>query len=438
MAKILLVEDDLDLAMIVTDSLSAQEHQVEHAATGPAARDRLSSSAYDLVILDWDLPGCSGYDVLREYRGRGGDTAVVMLSGRNSFDEKEAALDAGADDYLTKPFALKELRARVRSILRRTSDSKNVQTVPAPTNGLSGVPPFPQPSVPAQGPPEAIGPGTLLDGKYYLEEQLGQSETAIVWKAMHKVMNRPVVVKMLASHLVDNAAASTGFMAECRAMARLSHPNVINVFDTGTLGKAPFVVMEYFRGETIRQIIEKFGAAPVRTALGVTTQICRGLQAAHNCGIIHRDLKPANIIIQNQTDRNNTLVKIVDFGISFLEGSTERITQDGTVAGTIGYIAPEQLQDMPIDTRADIYAVGVILYEMLSGLLPFEAKTAHAMLIKKATESPIPIFTRRPEIPAGSPIDLILKKCLQRNPNMRYQTADQLRTDLERVLAQRF
>ncbi len=433
MAKILLVEDDLDLAMIITDSLAALEYNVEHAATGPAARQRILANTYDLIILDWDLPGASGYEILSEYRGRGGLTPVVMLSGRNSFEEKEAALDAGADDYLTKPFALKELRARVRSLLRRTTE-RGPQPASPPVAVIAPVP------VATMTAPSATmnGAGTVLEGKYILEEQIGQGETAVVWRGTHNVMNRSVVIKILAGHLVDNQAASARFLQECQSMARLNHPNIINVFEVGVAGKAPFVVMEYSGGETIRQIIEKHGAAPIKVALEIMVQICKGLQAAHNAGIIHRDLKPGNIIIQNQNDRKDMVVKIVDFGISFLSGSVERLTQDGTVVGTLGYIAPEQLDDVVIDSRVDLYALGVIFYEILTGRLPFESKTPHALLVKKVMESPEPVWTRRADIPRDSPIDLILQKALQKDRTLRYQSADQMRADVERVLSQRF
>lgn len=429
MAKILLVEDDLDLALIVTDSLSAEEHVIEHAATGPAARDRLLADTYEVVILDWDLPGITGYEILREFRGRGGTTPIIMLTGRNSFEEKEQGLDAGADDYLTKPFGMRELRARVRALLRRAAVVPPVGVSP-PQQEVAAVAPS---SAPMTAPATVyLGAGALLDGKYLLEEPIGQGGSAVVWRATHIVLNRPVVVKMLAGHLVDNSVAVDRFMQECHAMARLNNPNIIAIFEVGVVNKAPFLVMEYASGMTIRKMIETHGAAPVRVALEIISQVCRGLQAAHKAGIIHRDLKPENIIIQDMKESH--FVKIADFGISHLIGA-ERLTDEGTVVGTLEYISPEQIEEAELDCRSDLYAVGIILFEMLTGRLPFESKTPHALLIKKVQQRADPIWSRRGDILPDSAVDKILQKCLEKNPDLRYQTADELRLEIERVLA---
>lgn len=239
-------------------------------------------------------------------------------------------------------------------------------------------------------------------------------------------------MKMLAGHLVDNPVAVDRFMQECHAMARLSHPNIIAIFEVGVANKAPFLVMEYAKGMTMRKMIETRGAAPVKVAMEITSQICRGLQAAHNAGIIHRDLKPDNIIIQDMKEPH--FVKIADFGISHLIGA-ERLTDEGTVVGTLEYISPEQIEEAELDCRSDLYAVGVILFEMLTGRLPFESKTPHALLIKKVQQRPAPVWSRRGDILPDSAVDRILQRSLEKNPELRYQTADEMRVDIDHVLA---
>lgn len=415
MAKILLVEDDIDLSIIVRDGLDAHDHEVEHAANGPDARAKLLGDKYDLIIMDWELPGATGPELIREFRSAGGLTPVVMLTGKNTLEDKESGLDSGADDYLTKPFAIRELSARVKSLLRRST-----AYVPE------------QPKLP----PGQLAPGVVLGDKYKLEEVIGQGGMATIWKATHTGMPKPVVIKVLQPQLASRDAALKRFEQECRAMAKLSHPNVVAVTDVDLVNTAqPYLVLEYIKGESLRQIIYDQGQLPVWLALEIVMQICDGLGEAHGAGIVHRDLKPDNILIQERTDRPDW-VKIVDFGIAQLSDSTEKLTEEGMIVGTVEYISPEQLQDNVIDGRADIYALGIILYEMLAGKLPFEAKTPHAVLMKKLMGEPEKISDSRIDISDDSPVAQIIAKALEKDRQKRYQSTAELRADAEKVLWQ--
>lgn len=411
MTKILLVEDDIDVGEIVSEHLaSANEYTVDLVTTGSDARDKILKGAYDAIILDWDLPGVSGIDLCKEFRAHGGLTPVLMMTGRKAVDEKEAGFDAGADDYITKPFALKELSVRVKALLRRAGSY----------------------SAPLPAPSREPHPGMILNGKYRLEEVIGEGGMAVIWRATDTTMGREVVVKVLQGFLVSEERSLKRFEQEYKALAKINHPNVVTIYDTGSLNdRYPFIVMEYVKGDSLRDLIEQ-GPIPATLALRMMIPICDGLQEAHEAGVIHRDLKPDNILVQDRADKAGA-IKLVDFGIALLADACERITRDDMVTGTVEYISPEQLGDVPIDSRVDIYALGIMLFELLTGGdLPFEANTAEAMMMKHLTAQPRMPSARRHGIPKQ--VDKIVEKCLQKRRDLRFQSALELRREIERVL----
>lgn len=415
MAKLLMVDDDEDLCIIVGDRLLLDQHQVDSAFTLAQAAEMLRAGKYDLLILDWDLPDGKGTDLCRALRSMGDTIAVLMLTGRGAIDAKEEGFDAGADDYLTKPFDLKELSMRIRALLKRTAAS-----APPPVKADD-----------AQGPP---GVGKLISGKYLLQEVIGEGGMAVVYRATHTAMDKPVVVKMIHRHLLSNSSMVKRFEQECKIMAKISHPNVVAIFDVGEVdGSLPFLVMEYVKGESLYDYIYREGGVPVQEALGIMIQICRGLEAAHASGVIHRDLKPENILIQDDKERSDR-VKIVDFGVAHLVTSGQRLTAADQIVGTAQYMAPEQLLDTQLDARADIYAAGIILYEMVSGEMPFDATSTQALFVKLLREQPQPLSERCSRIAAQSPVEQITSRALQKDRSLRFQSAAELRVALERAL----
>jgi serine/threonine protein kinase len=410
MAKVLLVEDYEDIGLIVRDYLQASEYTVEFMQTATDARSCLASNRYDVIILDWDLPDGSGIEICREFRDKGGLTPILLMTGRSALDEKETGLDAGADDYITKPFALRELTARLKAMLRRSTT-------------------YASPGLDSTGEPKA---GMLAGGKYRLDEQIGEGGMSVIWRATDISMGRAVVIKLVRGYLAKDDRTMKRFEQECRVMAQLNNPNVVMVFDVGTVdGKLPFLVMEYVRGISLRELLTRRAPLPVYQALRILIQVCRGLQAAHEAGIIHRDLKPDNIIVQEDLNRPDA-IKIVDFGIALLtHGSCERVTRDGMVIGTMEYISPEQLDDVQLDGRADVYALGVVLFELLTGELPFQASTPEAVMLKHLREAPRLPSSLRPNISA---LDQIVLKALAKNRDKRYESAAALRTELEQAL----
>lgn len=279
--------------------------------------------------------------------------------------------------------------------------------------------------------------GKTIDKKYLVQSMLGEGGMAVVFKAHHVKMERTVVLKVMQGWLLSNQKSIERFERESKVTAKLNHPNIVTVFDVGTInGKAPYLVMEYIKGESLADKIHRQGALPLTTTANIVIQICRGLQEAHNLGIIHRDLKPDNVLLQDKSDRPDW-VKIVDFGISHLiHGSAKRLTKTGRMVGTPEYIAPEQLKDKPMDIRTDLYALGIMIYEMLTGHVPFEGESAESILMKHLMEDAPPMHKFKPEFKEGTPFDTIVTKLLQKDPDARYQTATELRLDIEQAQSQ--
>jgi len=274
--------------------------------------------------------------------------------------------------------------------------------------------------------------GKTIDGKYLIESMLGEGGMAVVYLSNHTVMERRVVIKVMQGWLLSNKKSIERFQRECKVTAKLNHPNIVTVYDVGDInGKAPYLVMEYIQGESLADKIHRQGALSFEATADIIIQLCSGLQEAHAAGIIHRDLKPDNVLLQNKSDRPDW-VKIVDFGISHLvHGQAQRLTKTGRMVGTPEYIAPEQLKDKPMDMRTDLYALGIMMYEMLTGQVPFGGESAEAILMKHLLEMPQPMSVHKPEFEDGTPFDEIILKLLQKEPDHRYQTAQELKIDVE-------
>ncbi|HEY9871547.1 MAG TPA: response regulator, partial [Candidatus Obscuribacterales bacterium] len=320
MAKILVVDDDPQVTETIEDRLTFEEHAVTVANSGMAGWEHLQKDQYDLVVLDWDMPDITGIDILRKFRASGGTTPVIMLTGHSSIDDKEHGLDSGADDYLTKPFSMKELSARIRANLRF------ITRVAAPPPALG------------QGNEEVLKRGDLvgtrLAANYEFLDVIGEGATSIVFKARHPRLNKIVAVKVLSPSASEIAYAR--FEREAQIVSQINHYNVITVFDYGvTERNRPYMVMEYLEGESLHKKIGQEGPLPLIASSAIMIQICRGLQEAHEKGIIHRDLKPENIVLQGRSDRADW-VKVVDFGIANLLGADQpRLTDSGSVVGTL-------------------------------------------------------------------------------------------------------
>jgi eukaryotic-like serine/threonine-protein kinase len=280
--------------------------------------------------------------------------------------------------------------------------------------------------------------GTTLDNKYVLEGVLAEGGMAILYRAHHKQMDREVCIKVIHGALAANPSAIERFQRECLLAAKLNHPNIVYVFDVGFIREnEPYLVMELIKGESLAQKISRQGRASFSVASKIMTQICLGLEEAHNVGIIHRDLKTDNILLQNNFQRPDW-VKIVDFGISHLSQHSKRLTRAGKVLGTPEYMAPEQFRDKPLDTRLDIYALGVLLFEVLTGKPPYESESPEVLMMKHLMEEPPPLMDIRKDSPAVESFDKVIRKAMKKEPNDRYQTAAELRLAVEAAYRELF
>jgi serine/threonine-protein kinase len=275
--------------------------------------------------------------------------------------------------------------------------------------------------------------GVILDGKYELVRLIGEGGMGAVYEATHKLIGRRLAVKFLHASYAGNEEVITRFQREAQAAAQIGHENIIEVTDMGTAPDgAPYLVMEYLEGSDVKGAIEKEGRlSPKRTA-HVLVQALSALQAAHAVGIIHRDLKPENIFLTSK-GVNPDYVKLLDFGISkfrtFDSEGVKGLTQTGTVLGTPHYMSPEQARgEQSLTPQSDIYAMGVIMYQMLTGQIPFDAANYNALLIKILTEDPIPVEELNPELPSA--LVEIVKKAMARDLADRFTTCDELRERL--------
>lgn len=277
--------------------------------------------------------------------------------------------------------------------------------------------------------------GTILDNKYRIEEKIGEGGMGRVYRATHIHMDHTVAVKILHSHLSSDQTALERFRREARAAAQLHHPNAVAVTDFGVTmnDRVAYLVMEFLDGLDLRQRIDKQRQLDCEETCSIVQQICSALDAAHSNGIIHRDLKPDNIWLFKSADGVER-VKVLDFGIAKLQSTTEmiKLTQQGVIVGTPHYMSPEQCSGEELDARSDLYSLGVIIYEMLTGWVPFQAPTPIAVAIKHATQKPDPPRKLRADIP--NDVEAVVMRALEKKQQDRQSSALELAQEFEGAL----
>jgi hypothetical protein len=259
-------------------------------------------------------------------------------------------------------------------------------------------------------------------GKYRFVGQLGRGASGVVYQAVDETLNRDVAVKILHPDLTDTEIMRR-FRAEATTLAQLNHPGITTIYELLPDENGLLMVMELVRGETLEALSNRVGAMPVDRAASLTDMILSALEYAHRAGIVHRDIKPANVMV---TDSG---VKIMDFGIARVRGA-EQLTLDGSMIGTPAYMSPEQVLGQDVNERADLYSVGVVLYRLLTGALPFRADTPVAMLHVKMSEAPMPLRAHRADLPDWW--ESVLERALAKSPSERFQTAHEFREAIGR------
>lgn len=267
-------------------------------------------------------------------------------------------------------------------------------------------------------------PGTTLAGRYTVTGILGTGGTSGVYRARDTVMNRTVAVKVIPT-AAETETAARSFMTEARAAAVLSHPNIVNVYDVLDLEKEKYIIMEYICGITLREYLDYHGHLSVKESVMCAHQILRALHAAHSRGIVHRDIKPGNVLIM--TDGR---IKVTDFGIARLPDHDSFLMPDRTV-GTVHYVSPEQASGGAVDERSDLYSLGILMYEMLTGHRPFEAERPADVAMMQITARPVPPTHRNPNIPLS--LEKIVLCALEKDPAARFDSAAEMLRMLDRL-----
>ena len=263
----------------------------------------------------------------------------------------------------------------------------------------------------------------MIDGRYRAEKRLGAGGMAEVWCAEDEVLGRRVALKLMGGRFAEDPEFRERFRREAQAAAGMQHPNIVGVYDRSEWDGTPYIAMELVDGKTLKELVTERGPLPPDVAVGLTEQVLRALGYAHRRGIVHRDVKPQNVII----DRDGQ-AKVADFGIA-RAGDTSEMTQAGAIVGTMQYLSPEQAEGHPVDRRADLYSVGIVLYELLTGRVPFDGEAPISIAIKQINERPVPPGQLQPGIPPA--LEAVVLRALEKDPARRYQSAEEFIAALE-------
>ncbi len=284
-------------------------------------------------------------------------------------------------------------------------------------------------------PPAKIDPyvGKTIDGRYLVESVLGEGGMGVVYRGKHKVIDKKVAIKVLRGDMARNKEMLDRFLQEAKAASSIGNPHIVDISDFGTLPDgSTYFVMEYLAGKSLGALMESVHPLPIPRLLHIAKQIAAGLGAAHEAGIVHRDLKPDNVMLVDRGTQKD-FAKILDFGIAKVGGDASRLTRAGAVFGTPHYMSPEQAAGTSVEQRTDIYSLGVIMYEMTSGKVPFDADNFMGILTQHMYKKPPYIRDLVPmlDVPAG--LDAVIQKCLTKKPDGRYAAMGELVAELEKI-----
>jgi beta-lactam-binding protein with PASTA domain/predicted Ser/Thr protein kinase len=271
-----------------------------------------------------------------------------------------------------------------------------------------------------------IARDTLIDGRYRVVNRIGSGGMADVWCADDTQLGRKVALKLLHPRFAEDDEFVERFRREASSAAGLQHPNVVGVFDRGEWDGTYYIAMEYLPGRTLKQLVRDHGALDPALAVSLVVQILKAARFAHRRGIVHRDIKPHNVIVDEEGR-----AKVTDFGIA--RAGASDMTETGSIMGTAQYLSPEQAQGHPVDSRADLYSIGVVLYELLTGHVPFDGESPVTIALKHVSEDPVPPGQMNPEV--SPELDAVVMRAMAKDPNQRFQDADSFVAALQHAMA---
>ncbi len=281
--------------------------------------------------------------------------------------------------------------------------------------------------------PEDALVGQVIDGRYRIESVLGEGGMGLVYRATHVALGKPLAIKVLRPDVSRDTRMIARFRQEAQSASNIGNEHIIDITDFGSLPDgSTYFAMEFLEGRDLTSLIESGGRLAPQRAVHIAKQICMALGAAHERGIVHRDLKPDNIFLVSR-GRDPDFVKVLDFGIAKVGGQSSKLTQAGQVFGTPHYMSPEQCQGKGVDHRTDIYALGVILYEMLTGVVPFDADNLMGILTQHLYEEPVPPSQMEPPVELDPALERIVLRCLAKDLDQRYASMEEVLTELESV-----
>ena len=435
---ILVVDDDELNRDMLSRRLERKEYKVLVASDGSEALELAGRELIDMVILDIMMPGMSGLEVLKVLRQTRSATElpVIMASAKGESQDVVNALELGANDYAAKPLDFPVLLARIEAQLRLKVPFESEKAADSTGADMGTILLEPGAAKPdeddAQKPElvldkartasEAAGPvaGTILAEKYRLEEEIGSGNFGTVYKATHLGLNLHVAVKVLQTSLGTTMEDLARFQREGMSACRVKHPNAVSVLDFGvTATGVSYLVMELLEGRSLADEIEESGKLSPHRCMDIIEPVCAALEEAHSVGLLHRDLKPANIFLHHE--RGKEIIKVVDFGTAKFrdDASANNLTLQGTVIGTPAYLAPERLANRPYDGRSDVYSLGVMLYQMLCGKVPFEATDGNPMTVAMMhmNDAAKSLVGEIPDVTEA--VDKVVSMALEKDPGKR-------------------
>ncbi len=273
--------------------------------------------------------------------------------------------------------------------------------------------------------------GKTFNDRYVIEARLGEGGMGVVYRARHAVINKRVAIKVLRKSIAPDSELTARFLNEARAASSIGNPHIVDVSDFGRLDDGTtYFVMEYLHGRSLRALLDSLGCVPALQIIAIAKQVARGLSAVHKAGVVHRDLKPENVMLVTRGD-DLDFVKIVDFGIAKISHDSQLVTRTGSIFGTPHYMSPEQAAGIPVDHLTDVYALGVILYEMAAGRVPFDSVQLVRILSQHMYSPPPPLANGPGAVPAE--LEAVILRCLSKKLDDRYASMDELLQDLENV-----
>jgi serine/threonine protein kinase len=399
--KVLVVDDEPHVRTTIREVLLDEKYLVMESENAVDAMRMLSQQQFDVVLMDIKMPGESGMDALRKIRERCPDTGIIMISGHDSIDSAVESIKLGAHDFLQKPFSIQRLRDAVRNLACRPDQA---------------------------GPEHAPGTGGRF-GAYELRREIAAGATACVYEAVQTAHNRKVALKILHKHLAGDQTFLARFEQEAKIAASLSHPNIVSVYEYGTVRDRPYIAMEYVDGFSLEHMVLKLKTVPSGAAASVAVKVCDALEYAHRNNVLHRDVKPGNILVSGSGE-----VKVTDFGFSrLLDSASTRLTLHNRVVGTPLYMSPEQIEGGDVSYSTDVFSLGIVLYFLVTGAPPFGGDSAMGVM-KKILECDYP-RPRKINRKVARELEGIIMKCLQRDRSVRYGSMADFKGALAEFLA---